>query len=131
MADSIVFEKSKDFAVRTVKLYKYLNEEKHECILSKQLVRSGTSIGANISEALSAISKKEFLEHFDSAIYGEEWIEQLQKLKNKKWDEFITNNRDVIMETAEKMDKIVKIVGLNIRDFNVFLKEMKSEKKEE
>ena len=36
MADSIVFEKSKDFAVRTVKLYKYLNEEKHEYILRKQ-----------------------------------------------------------------------------------------------
>ena len=77
------------------------------------------------------ISKKEFLEHFDSAVYGENWINQLQKLNSKKWDEFITNNRQVIMESAEKMDKIVKIVGLSIEDFNIFLKEIKTAKKEE
>ena len=53
--------KSKRFAVRIVKLYKYLCEEKHEYVLSKQLLRSGTSIGANLAEAECAISKKDFL----------------------------------------------------------------------
>ena len=61
MSDSIVFEKSKRFAIRIVKLYKYLCDEKKEVVLSKQLLRSGTSIGANIAEANSAFSKKDFL----------------------------------------------------------------------
>ena len=81
MADSIVFEKSKDFAVRTVKLYKYLNEEKHECILSKQLVRSGTSIGANIHEAQYAQGTKDFISKLEIAqkecYETEYWMELL------------------------------------------------------
>lgn len=61
MGDNIVFDKSKKFAVRIINLYKYLCSEKKEFVLSKQILRSGTSIGANISEALCAISKKDFL----------------------------------------------------------------------
>ena len=53
--------KSKRFAVRIVKLYQYLCEEKKEFVLSKQVLRSGTSIGANLAEAETAISKKDFL----------------------------------------------------------------------
>lgn len=53
--------KSKKFAVRIVKLYQYLCEEKKEYVLSKQVLRSGTSIGANLAEAETAISKKDFL----------------------------------------------------------------------
>lgn len=53
--------KSKKFAVRIVKLYKYLCVEKKEYVLSKQLLRSGTSIGANIAESECAISEKDFL----------------------------------------------------------------------
>lgn len=53
--------KSKRFAVRIVNLYKYLCEKKNEYVLSKQLLRSGTSIGANIAESECAISKKDFL----------------------------------------------------------------------
>lgn len=77
------------------------------------------------------ISKKEFLEHFDSAVYGEKWIEQLEKLKNKKWDEFIKNNRETILESANRIEKIVKIIGLDISNFNIFLKDIKLAKKEE
>ena len=55
-----MYQKSYAFAVRIVNLYRYLGSEKREFILSKQLVRSGTSIGANISEANGAISKAEF-----------------------------------------------------------------------
>ena len=53
--------KSKKFAIRIVNLYKYLCDEKKEYILSKQLLRSGTSIGANIAESECAISEKDFL----------------------------------------------------------------------
>lgn len=61
MAESIVFEKSKVFSIRIIKLYKHLCESKSEYVLSKQLLRSGTSIGANIAEAECAFSKKDFL----------------------------------------------------------------------
>ena len=53
--------KSKKFAIRIVNLYKYLCDEKKEYVLSKQLLRSGTSIGANLAEAEFAISDKDFL----------------------------------------------------------------------
>jgi four helix bundle protein len=53
--------KSKKFAVRIVNLYKHLSAEKKEFVLSKQLLRSGTSIGANLAEAEYGISDKDFL----------------------------------------------------------------------
>ena len=53
--------KSMAFAIRIVNLYKFLCEEKKEYIISKQILRSGTSIGANIAEAECGISKKDFL----------------------------------------------------------------------
>lgn len=53
--------KSKKFAVRVVRLYQFLCDEKHEYVLSKQVLRSGTSIGANVAEAECAISRKDFL----------------------------------------------------------------------
>ena len=58
---SVVSEKSKRFAVRIVKLYQYLCIEKKEYVLSKQLLRSGTSVGANIAEANYGISRSDFL----------------------------------------------------------------------
>ena len=61
MEDKAAKSKSMAFAIRIVRLYKYLCEEKKECIISKQILRSGTSIGANLAEAECAISKKDFL----------------------------------------------------------------------
>ncbi len=61
MSKNIVKEKSVRFAIRIVKLYKFLTDEKHELVMSKQILRSGTSIGANIAESNNAISKKDFL----------------------------------------------------------------------
>ena len=57
--DNLVLTKSKRFAVRIINLYKYLCDEKKEFILSKQILKSGTSIGANAREASKAQSKKE------------------------------------------------------------------------
>lgn len=53
--------KSYAFALRVVRLYRYLCDEKREFVLSKQLVRSGTSIGANVEEAIGGQSHKDFL----------------------------------------------------------------------
>jgi len=59
--DSIVGRKSYDFALAIIKLYKNLSTEKREFILSKQVLRSGTSVGANINEALAGESKRDFV----------------------------------------------------------------------
>jgi len=61
MKESVLKVKSMNFAVRIVNLYKYLQTTKKEFVLSKQVLRSGTSIGANIAESESAISDKDFL----------------------------------------------------------------------
>ena len=59
-ADSVAKQKSMAFAKRMVKLYQYLTAEKKEFVMSKQLLRSGTSIGANIAEAVYGSSRKDF-----------------------------------------------------------------------
>ena len=59
--NNVLADKSVDFAIRMAKCYKYLREEKQEFIMSKQMFRSGTSIGANIHEAIQAQSKSDFI----------------------------------------------------------------------
>ncbi|MBR0414980.1 MAG: four helix bundle protein [Clostridia bacterium] len=79
--DNLVLEKSKKFAVRVIKFYKYLCEEKKEYILAKQILRSGTSIGANAREASKAQSKKEFIAKMNTSLKESEetcyWLEIL------------------------------------------------------
>ena len=58
--DNIILTKSYSFAVRIVKVYQHLAAEKKEYVLSKQILKSGTSIGANIEEAIGGISKADF-----------------------------------------------------------------------
>ncbi|MBX0334405.1 four helix bundle protein [Pontibacter sp. HSC-14F20] len=60
MAESIVAAKSYSFALRVIKLYKHLTQEQREFVLAKQVLRSGTSIGANVEEALGGQSKADF-----------------------------------------------------------------------
>ena len=61
MSDNVSVEKSFAFAVRIVNLHKHLNEKYKEYVLSKQLLRSGTSIGANVAEAQRGQSKADFI----------------------------------------------------------------------
>ena len=58
---SVIAEKSFQFAVRVVRLYQYMCNEKREFVMSKQFLRCGTSIGANVHEALQAQGKRDFL----------------------------------------------------------------------
>ncbi len=65
---NIIEEKSFVFAIRIVNLYKHLSEAKNEFVLSKQLLRSGTSIGANVAEAEQAQSKPDFISKMNIAL---------------------------------------------------------------
>lgn len=80
---NIIVVKSKDFAIRIVKLYKYLNENKREYVLSKQLLKSGTSIGANVREAIRGQSKPDFYAKMNIALKEasetEYWLEILKE----------------------------------------------------
>ncbi len=70
MKDNIIRDKSFNFAVRIVNLNKYLVSKKKEFVLSKQILRSGTSVGANVEEAIGGISKSDF-SHKISIAYKE------------------------------------------------------------
>lgn len=92
--DSVLLNKSKDFAIYIIEIYKHLVNDKKEFVLSKQLFRSGTAIGANLAEAVYGISKKDFL----SKIYislkecaeTKYWIELLFKTDYISESEFNT-----------------------------------------
>ncbi|MBR4973429.1 MAG: four helix bundle protein [Clostridia bacterium] len=58
--ENVIVEKSKAFALRIIKLYKYLVNDQKEFVLSKQILKSGTSIGANVKEAIRGQSKPDF-----------------------------------------------------------------------
>ena len=77
--DNVIGDKSFKFAIRIVKLCKYLSAEKNEFILSKQLIKSGTSVGANVKEGIYAQSKNDFISKMNIAlkeiVETEYWLE--------------------------------------------------------
>ena len=81
MKDNVIIDKSKQFALRIIKLYKYLCSEKNEYVLSKQVLRSGTSIGANVREAVRGQSKPDFYSKLHISLKEAEetayWLELL------------------------------------------------------
>ena len=96
----MTFDKSKDFAIRIVKLFNYLCKEKHEYIMSKQLMRCGTSIGANLAEALYGISRKDFLAKLSISLKEcaetRYWLELLHKTDYLSDSQYDSINRDCI-----------------------------------
>ena len=94
---SIIKDKSLSFAIRIIRLYKYLNS-KNEYILAKQVLRSGTSIGANVSEALCGISRKDFLSKmyiaYKEAVETLYWIELLYKTDYIDNKEYMSINKE-------------------------------------
>ena len=68
MKENPLLEKSLHFAARIVKLYQYLSKEKKESIISKQIIRSGTSIGANANEAAYGVSQADFIAKMQIAL---------------------------------------------------------------
>ena len=118
MSESIIGDKSFDFAVRIIKLYKYLIDEKKEYILSKQLLRSGTSIGANIQEGLQGQSKKDFLMKMNISL--KEASETKYWLRLLKATDYLTEKEQKsIYEDCIELEKIltsiVKTTSENIK----------------
>lgn len=106
MKDSILKNRSKQFALRIIKLYKYMCSEKQEFVMSKQMLRSGTSIGANIAEAFFAESDMDFVHKLSisqketgETIY---WLELLHESVYLSDAEFESINKD-----AEEMIKLL------------------------
>ncbi len=98
-----ILQKSKAFAVRSVRLYQYLTEEKKEQVLSRQVLRSGTSIGANVKEAVRAQSTADFLSKMQIALKEasetEYWLELLTDtdyLSEKAADSLLNDCRELI-----------------------------------
>ena len=90
--------KSRKFAIRAVKLYKYLCDEKREYILSKQFLKSGTSIGANIAESECAISRNDFLakiyvalKEANESLY---WLELMYETEYLTEQEYVSLKND-------------------------------------
>ena len=99
MKDSILQKKSLSFAVRIVKFYRYLCKEKREFVLSKQILRSGTAIGANARESRNAQSPADFITKLTIALKEADetqyWLELLDLSEIITHEEYLSLNDDL------------------------------------
>ena len=100
---SIALEKSKKFAIKIYNLYKHLCDEKREFILARQLLKSGTSIGANLTEAQYSVSKKEFIVKTQISLKEcaetEYWLNLLKEttlLTQTEYSDIIKDCKDIL-----------------------------------
>ena len=106
MEESVIYKLSKKFAIRIVKLYSYLCNEKKEYVMSKQLYRCGTSIGANVAESLFAQSDADYLSKLKislkEASEAKYWLELLFESDYLSAQEFdsMTNDVNTIIGTT-------------------------------
>jgi four helix bundle protein len=111
MRDSIIKTKSYKFAVRIVKLYKHFKENLNEHTLSKQLLRSGTSIAANTSETLDAQSDMDFIHKF--SIAQKECSESIFWIKLLYDTEFINKAQfESLYDECNQLHKIITSIIL-------------------
>jgi len=103
---NLVVEKSYDFSVRIAKLYRFLCEKKKENIISRQVLRSRTSIGANVEEAIGGVSRKDFLNKL-SIVYKEAretnyWLRILRDI------EYLNQNMfDSLIKDCDEVTRII------------------------
>ena len=102
-SDNIIHSKAIGFAIRIVNLYKYLSDSKKEYVMSKQLLRSGTSIGANISEATQGMTTKDFTHSMAIALKEAQetnyWLEILVStdyLSREEYESILSYNLEII-----------------------------------
>lgn len=111
---NVIQEKTFEFAVRTVNAYQYLITEKREFVLSKQLLRRGTSIGANVSEASGAFSKADFSNKISIAY--KECLETKYWISLLKATGFIEEEaHDSLYVDADEIGKILFAILKNTR----------------
>jgi four helix bundle protein len=115
--DNLIQEKSYSFSLRIIKLYKFLAENK-EYVLSKQVLRSGTSIGANVEEAIGCHSRKDFIAKF-SIIYKEAretryWLRLLRD------SGYLTPELSIsILNDCEELLRIIGSIQITLKSNNV------------
>lgn len=104
--DNNLYDKAYTFAIRVVKGYQFLNKEKREFVLSKQFLKSGTSIGANVAEANGAISKADFSSKIS--------IAYKESLETKYWLNLLRDTDFINTKTFKSMhqdaDELSKIL---------------------
>ncbi len=112
--ENVIVTKSKNFAIRIVRAYKYLTAEKNEYIMSKQLLRSGTSIGANVKEGIRGQTKPDFYAKLNIALKeaseAECWLEILYETDyiDKKLYESINSDCEEIIKLLVSITKTQK-----------------------
>jgi len=111
---NIIQEKSFNFAIRIINLYKFLQKEKNEYVLSKQILRSGTSIGANIEESIGGQSDKDFFAKLN--ISYKEARETIYWLKLLVATDYLTKEAaESLLNDAEEIAKIIAKIILTMR----------------
>ncbi len=117
MKESVLQEKSLAFAVRVVRFYRYLCDEKREYVLSKQILRSGTGIGANVRESRNAQSPADFITKLTIALKEADetqyWLELLNLSDYITPEEFQSLNNDLTELVAMLTSSIKTIKGKN------------------
>lgn len=111
MKDSILKSKTKSFALKIIKMYNYLCDEKKEYVMSKQVLRSGTSIGANIAEAFYAQSEADFIAKL--------YISRKEAGETIYWIELLKESSYIGCDEADSMikdcDELLKILTSSIK----------------
>ena len=108
---SILMDKSKAFALRIIKMYQYMCEEKKEFVLSKQVLRAGTSIGANIHEGFSAQSDADFISKL--AISQKETSETLYWLELLHESSYLSD--DLFISIYTDCEELMKLLTSSIK----------------
>ena len=113
--DNIIAEKSFAFAIRIVNLYKYLHTQKREFIMAKQILRCGTSIGANVAESQNAQSTADFLSKLNIAL--KEATETKYWLRLLHSTEYLSNEQfDSIYSDSVEIEKILVAIVKSIKE---------------
>ena len=114
LKNNLIADLTEDFALRIIEMFRYIRKEKHEYVISLQVYRSGTSIGANVSESKNAQSKAGFISKLSIALKEagetEFWLRLLYKSKTISENEYnsIQNDLNIIIGTLIKIIKKTK-----------------------
>lgn len=113
--ENIILDKTYNYAIRIVKLYQYLCKEKKEFELSRQILRSGTSIGANVEESVGGLSRKDFLAKlgvsYREARETRFWLRLLRDT-----DYISTEQSDSMLEDLEEIIRIITAIQKTIKN---------------
>ena len=111
MSDNVIYTLSKKFALRIVKLYNYLYEQKKEYVMSKQLYRCGTSIGANLSESIYAQSEADYISKLKIALK--------EASETRYWIELLSETGYLDIQEANSLNNDIKtIIGTLVNIIN-------------